>query len=108
MVFDPRQDDPPPFATYLKDGDLLLQLPTPAPYDRGGTEPDGLLPAMLAVGLVTEAGPTEQQLSTPPAEKDLRTVHMLAEHFDLNLPKETLEDASLPAVIIRTSPPSSW
>lgn len=108
LIFDPRQDDPPSFFTYLKNGELLLHLPTSSPYDRGGLQPDVLLPALLAAGLITEDGPTEQEMRASPAEVRLRTIRMLGDHFDIDVPKTLIEDAPLPAVLLRTTPPSTW
>lgn len=108
LVFDPRQDDPPSYFTYLKDGELLLQLPVGEESDRSGTEPDVLLAAMLAADVIPQRELTEEELHAPPVERRLRTAHMLVKHFSLDLPKETIEDASLPAMLIRTTPPTSW
>ncbi|MHA4819677.1 DUF6461 domain-containing protein [Streptomyces aculeolatus] len=108
LVLDPRQDAPPSSFAYLKDGELLLYQPTSSAYDRGGRQPDVLLSESLAAGLVTAGGPTHEEMYAPADGLDRRTIHMLGDRFGLHLPKEIVDEAALPAVVVRTSPPSTW
>lgn len=43
-----------------------------------------------------------------PAEEKRRVLKVIGEHFGLSLPREVIESGRLPAVVTRTSPPSSW
>ncbi|MFG2786086.1 DUF6461 domain-containing protein [Streptomyces sp. NPDC048419] len=112
LVFDPRPDDPPSFFRYLADGELQLHFELGFGYDPAGAQPDLLRPALEAAGVVPPEDALDDLLGAdeelPPAEEKRRVLEVVGEHFGLSLPRQVIESGQLPAVVTRTSPPSSW
>lgn len=112
LIFDPRPDDPPSFFTYLADGELQLHVELGFGYDPVGAQPDLLRPALEAAGVIPPEDNVDdllgedEELST--AEEKRRVLKVVGEHFGLSLPRQVIESGQLPAVVTRTSPPSSW
>ncbi len=66
--------------------------------------------ASLAAELVTEDGPADEETYAPTHGTSLRTLHLLGDHFDhfdLHVPKDLIAGTPLPAVLLRTTPPSA-
>jgi hypothetical protein len=112
LIFDPRPDDPPSFFRYLADGEVQLHFELGSGYHPAGSQPDLLRPALEAAGVIPPEGSIEdllgedQELS--PVDEKRRVLEVIGEHFGLSLPRQEIEHGQLPAVVTRTSPPSSW
>lgn len=112
LIFDPRPDDPPAFFSYHCDGEVQLHFELGAGYDPAGAQPDLLRPALGRAGVIPPQGSvddmlgSDEELSTH--EQQRRVLTVIGEYFGLSLPQRTIESERLPAVITRTSPPSSW
>lgn len=112
LIFDPRPDDPPSFFRYLADGELQLHFELGSGYDPTGAQPDLLRPALEAAGVIPPEGSIDDLLGDDeelsPLEHRRRALAVVGEHFGLSLPRQVIESGQLPAVVTRTSPPSSW
>ncbi|MFI6654092.1 DUF6461 domain-containing protein [Streptomyces sp. NPDC050523] len=112
LIFDPRPDDPPSFFTYLADGELQLHFELGFGYHPAGAQPDLLRPALEAAGVIPPEDSIDDLLGEDeelsPVEEKRRVLKVAGEHFGLSLPREMIESGQLPAVVTRTSPPSSW
>lgn len=115
LIFDPRQDDPPSFFTYLADGKLQLHLELGLVYEPVGAQPGLLRPVLEASGVIPPEDSVDDLLGEDgedeelsPVEEKCRVLKVVGEHFGLSLPREVIESGQLPAAVIRTSPPSSW
>ncbi|MFF4250268.1 DUF6461 domain-containing protein [Streptomyces sp. NPDC001663] len=112
LIFDPRPDDPPSFFTYLADGEVQLHFELGFGHDPAGAQPDLLRPALEAAGVIPPEDDiddllgADEELSS--AEEKRRVLKVVGEHFGLSLPRQVIENGQLPAVVTRTSPPSSW
>ncbi|MBM7168705.1 hypothetical protein JQK87_09845 [Streptomyces sp. G44] len=112
LIFDPRPDDPPAFFSYHANGEVQLHFELGAGYEPAGTQPDLLRrPLETAGGIppqdsVDDMLGADEELST--RERQRRALAGIGEHFELFLPRETIESGHLPVVVTRTSPPSSW
>ncbi|MGW5733005.1 MULTISPECIES: DUF6461 domain-containing protein [Streptomyces] len=112
LIFDPRPDDPPAFFRYLADGEVQLHFELGAGYDPAGAHPDLLRPTLEATGVIPRQDSvddllgSDEDMSTD--EQRRRVLAVIAEHFDLSLPRQTIESGRLPAVITRIAPPASW
>ncbi|MFE0178888.1 DUF6461 domain-containing protein [Streptomyces sp. NPDC059002] len=112
LIFDPRPDDPPSFFSYLADGELQLHFELGFGYDPSGARPDLLRPALEAAGVIPPEGSIDELLGEDeelsPLEEKRRVLTVAGEYFGLSLPRQVIESGRLPAVVTRTSPPSSW
>ncbi|MEU7576726.1 DUF6461 domain-containing protein [Streptomyces sp. NPDC041068] len=112
LIFDPRPDDPPSFFTYLAEGELQLHFELGFGYDPVGAQPDLLRPALEAAGIIPPEDSLDELLGEDeelsPLEQKRRVLKVAGEYFGLSLPRQVIENGQLPAVITRTSPPSSW
>jgi hypothetical protein len=112
LIFDPRPDDPPSFFTYLANGEVQLHFELGFGYDPAGAQPDLLRPALEAAGVIPPQGDIDDLLGRDeelsPLEETRRVLQLVGEHFGLSLPRQVIENGQLPAVVTRTSPPSSW
>ncbi|MGW0184693.1 DUF6461 domain-containing protein [Streptomyces sp. NPDC003362] len=112
LILDPRPDDPPSFFTYLADGELQLHFELGCGYDPVGPQPDLLRPALEAAGVIPPEDGIDDLLGEDeglsPLEEKRRVLKTVGEHFGLALPQQVIESGQLPAVVTRTSPPSSW
>ncbi|MFF2008556.1 DUF6461 domain-containing protein [Streptomyces sp. NPDC058195] len=114
LILDPRPDDPPSFFTYLADGELCLHFELGFGYAPAGTQPGLLRPALEAAGVIPGEERIEDQLGEDeseelsPLEEKRRVLKIAGDHFGLSLPQHVIENGRLPAVVTRTSPPSSW
>jgi hypothetical protein len=112
LIFDPRPDDPPSFFTYLADGELQLHFELGFGYDPVGAQPDLLRPALEEAGVIPPEDSIDDLLGedeeVSPLEERRRVLKVVGEHFGLSLPREVIANGQLPAVVTRTSPPSSW
>ncbi|MFJ2770493.1 DUF6461 domain-containing protein [Streptomyces sp. NPDC087300] len=112
LILDPRPDDPPSFFTYLADGQVRLHFELGFGYDPAGARPDLLRPALEAAGITPPEDTIDDLLGddeeTSPLEQKRRVLIVAGEHFGLSLPRQLIESGRLPAVVTRTSPPSSW
>ncbi|MFE7835073.1 DUF6461 domain-containing protein [Streptomyces sp. NPDC057474] len=112
LIFDPRPDDPPSFFRYLADGEVQLHFELGFGYDPAGAQPDLLRPALEAACVIPPEDSIDDLLGEDeelsPAEERRRVLEVVGEHFGLSLPRQVIESGQLPAVITRTSPPSSW
>ncbi|MGP4089978.1 DUF6461 domain-containing protein [Streptomyces sp. KR55] len=112
LIFDPRPDDPPSFFRYLADGEVQLHFELGFGYDPAGAQPDLLRPALEAAGVIPPEGSIDDLLGADeellPVEEKRRVLKVVGEHFGLSLPRQVIESGRLPAVVTRTSPPSSW
>ncbi|MGX1135631.1 hypothetical protein RKD49_007821 [Streptomyces glaucescens] len=112
LILDPRPDDPPSFFTYLADGEPQLHFELGFGYDPTGARPDLLRPALEAAGVIPPEDGIDDLLGEderlPPVEEKRRVLQIVGEHFGLSLPQQVIENGRLPAVVTRTSPPSSW
>ncbi|WP_328870964.1 DUF6461 domain-containing protein [Streptomyces sp. NBC_00287] len=112
LIFDPRPDDPPSFFRYLADGELQLHFELGFGYDPAGAQPDLLRPALEAAGVIPPEDSIDHLLGEDeelsPVEEKRRELKVVGEHFGLSLPRQVIESGQLPAVVTRTSPPSSW
>ncbi|WP_328422217.1 DUF6461 domain-containing protein [Streptomyces sp. NBC_00443] len=112
LIFDPRPDDPPSFFRYLADGEVQLHFELGFGYDPSGAQPDLLRPALEAAGVIPPEDSIDDLLGEDeelsPAEERRRVLEVVGEHFGLSLPRQVIESGQLPAVVTRTSPPSSW
>ncbi|MFF4605185.1 DUF6461 domain-containing protein [Streptomyces sp. NPDC001339] len=112
LIFDPRPDDPPSLFRYLADGELQLHFELGFGYDPAGAQPDLLRPALEAAGVIPPEDCIDDLLGEdeelPPVEAKRRVLKVTGEHFGLFLPRQVIESGRLPAVVTRTSPPSSW
>lgn len=112
LIFDPRPDDPPAFFSYHANGAVQLHFELGAGYDPAGTQPDLLRAALETAGVIPPQDSiddmlgADEELST--REQQRRVLAVIGEHFGLSLPQQTIESGRLPAVVTRTSPPSSW
>lgn len=94
LVLDPQMDNPPHLMTYSRDGrGLSLCM-----FDAYGDTEGPLRDAFTEAGLFDEE---EEDLN--PDQLLLRAV---GNHLNLSLPRNTILEGRLPAVITRTSPPS--
>ncbi|MFI9819584.1 DUF6461 domain-containing protein [Streptomyces sp. NPDC052013] len=112
LIFDPRPDDPPSLFRYLADGEVQLHFELGFGYDPAGAQPDLLRPALEAAGVIPPEGSLDDLLGADeelsPVEQKRRVLQVVGEHFGLLLPRQVIEHGQLPAVVTRTSPPSSW
>ena len=112
MILDPRPDDPPSFFTYLADGKVHLHFEPGFGYDPAGAQPDLLRPALEAADVIPPEDSTDALLGRdevmPVIEEKRRVPEVVGEHCGLSLPRRVIASGRLPAVVIRTSPPSSW
>ncbi|RVU15266.1 hypothetical protein EOT10_39595 [Streptomyces antnestii] len=112
LIFDPRPDDPPSFFRYLADGEVQLHFELGFGYDPAGSRPDLLRPALEAAGVIPPEESIDDLLGEDeelsPVEEKRRVLKVVGEHFGLSLPRQLIESEQLPAVVTRTSPPSSW
>ncbi|KNE83880.1 MULTISPECIES: DUF6461 domain-containing protein [Streptomyces] len=112
LIFDPRPDDPPSFFTYLADGEVQLHFELGSGYDPAGAQPNLLRPALEAAGAIPPEGSIDELLGADeemsPVEQKRRVLEVVGQHFGLSLPRQVIESGRLPAVVTRTSPPSSW
>ncbi|MFF3784419.1 DUF6461 domain-containing protein [Streptomyces sp. NPDC001933] len=112
LILDPRPDDPPSFFRYLVDGELRLHFELGFGYDPAGTQPDLLRPALEAAGVIPQEDRVDVLLGKDeelsPLEEKRRVLEVAGEHFGLSLPRKVIKHGRLPAVVTRTSPPSSW
>lgn len=112
LILDPRPDDPPSFFTYLADGKVQLHFELGFSYDPSGAQPDLLRPALEAARLISPEDSLDDLLGDDeelsPREQRHRVLAVAGEHFGLSLPRQLIENGELPAVVTRTSPPSSW
>jgi hypothetical protein len=112
LIFDPRPDDPPSFFTYLADGEVQLHFELGFGYDPAGAQPDLLRPALEAAGVIPPEGSIDDLLGADeellPFEQTRQVLTVVGEYFGLSLPRQVIESGPLPAVVTRTSPPSSW
>ncbi|MFK4070474.1 DUF6461 domain-containing protein [Streptomyces sp. NPDC029674] len=112
LIFDPRPDDPPSFFSYHADGEVQLHFELGAGYDPAGAQPNLLRPALEEAGAIAPQDSIDdmlgmdEELSTH--EQQRRALTVIGAHFGLSLPQEAIESGHLPAVITRTSPPSTW
>lgn len=112
LIFDPRPDDPPSFFRYLADGELQLHFELGFGYDPAGAQPDLLRPALETAGVIPPEGSIDDLLGpdeeVPTVEQKRQVLTVIGEHFGLSLPRELIVNGQLPAIVTRTSPPSSW
>jgi Family of unknown function (DUF6461) len=112
LIFDPQPDNPPSFFRYFADGELQLHFELGFGYHPAGAQPDLLRPALEAAGVIPPEDDMDDLLGADeelaPAEEKRRVLKVIGEHFGLSLPREVIESGQLPAVVPRTSPPSSW
>lgn len=112
LIFDPRPDDPPAFFSYHANGEVQLHFELGAGYDPAGAQPDLLRPAFEVAGVIPPQDSIDDMLG---ADEELsahaqqrQVLAVIGQHFRLSLPQQTIESGRLPAVVTRTSPPSSW
>lgn len=98
LVLDPQPDNPPHIMTYSKDGRGL----STCMFDAYGDTEGPLRDAFTEAGML--AGFDEEKKG--PADTDRRLLGAVGKYFDLSLPRLTILEGRLPAVITRTSPPS--
>lgn len=112
LILDPPSADPACHVRYLADGEVQLHFACGPDYAPVGTRPDLLRPALEAAGFLTphpaSGGPAGPGADLSAAERTRRALTAVGEHFQLSLPRQAIEHDRLPAVITRTSPPSSW
>ncbi|PAZ15949.1 hypothetical protein CLM62_10730 [Streptomyces sp. SA15] len=112
LIFDPRPDDPPSFFRYLADSEVQLHFELGFGYYPAGAQPDLLRPALEAAGVIPPEDSIDDLLGEdeelPPVEEKRRVLKVVGEYFGLSLPRQVIENGQLPAVVTRTSPPSSW
>ncbi|MGY1577218.1 hypothetical protein [Streptomyces sp. MN13] len=99
-------------VTYLADGELQLHFELGFGYDPAGAQPGLLRPALEAAGVIPPEDGIDDLLGEDerlsPVEEKRRVLKIVGEHFGLALPQQVIESGRLPAVVTRTSPPSSW
>ncbi|MFJ9179276.1 DUF6461 domain-containing protein [Streptomyces sp. NPDC102360] len=112
LIFDPRPDDPPAFFRYLADGEVQLHFELGSGYDPAGVQSELLRPALEEAGVIAPEGSMDDLLGfdeeLPTDEEQRRVLNVIGDHFGLSLPRQAIGDGRLPAVVTRTSPPSTW
>lgn len=95
-------DHPPAQFNYLRDGRTVCGFGIGEEAHRWGQDPDHLLPALVAGGVLTPDGTSHQAAPAGSAMSGNRlTLTMLEHHFGLCLPKASVMRAPLPAYTVR-------
>ncbi|MEU1538426.1 DUF6461 domain-containing protein [Actinacidiphila glaucinigra] len=93
---------PPDRFAYLRDGRLVCAFGMREEADRYGDDPDHLVPVLVAGGVLTPDGKSYPARTPGMARDDSRrTLRVLAQHFGICMPRESMMEASLPAYVIR-------
>jgi hypothetical protein len=95
-------DHPPAQFNYLRDGRTVCGFGIGEEAHRWGQDPDHLLPALVAGGVLTPDGTSHQAAPPDSALSGSRlTLTVLEHHFGLCLPKSSVMRAPLPAYTVR-------
>lgn len=97
----PMTDHPPAQFDYLRDGRTVCGFGIGEEAHRWGQEPDHLLPALVAGGVLTSDGTSHQAARPGSAMVGNRlTLTVLEHHFGLCLPESSVMRAPLPAYTV--------
>ncbi|WP_153537828.1 DUF6461 domain-containing protein [Streptomyces sp. RB17] len=96
-------DHPPAQFDYLRDGRTVCGFGIGEEAHRWGQDPDHLLPALVAGGVLTPDGTSHQAAARPGSAMsgNRLTLTVLEHHFGLCLPQSSVMRAPLPAYTVR-------
>ncbi|WP_432069548.1 hypothetical protein [Streptomyces sp. AA1529] len=96
LVLDPQPDNPPHIMTYAKDGRGV----SACMFDAYGDTQGPLRNAFIESGMLADLDEEKEG----PTGTNRRLLRAVGEYFNLSLPRRTILEGRLPAVITRTSP----
>jgi hypothetical protein len=100
--YEPMWWHPPAQFNYYRDGRSVCGFGIGEEMHRWGQEPDHLLPALVAGGVLASHGETSSAAEDGSAMVgDRRTLSVLEHHFGLCLPRNSMMRAQLPAYTVR-------
>jgi hypothetical protein len=98
---DPSPDHPPAMFSYARDGEGVCVFGIGEEVWRWGTQPDLLLPELIAAGVLYPDGEYARSEDEPYRDRDRHTLSLIEARFGLSLPRDEVEEQRLPAFIIR-------
>ncbi|MFD7907534.1 DUF6461 domain-containing protein [Kitasatospora sp. NPDC059747] len=101
----PMAEHPPALLDYARDGAVLCGFGLAEERWRWGSQPDLLLPVLVAAGVLHPDGITRATLPGEPLPAvHRRTLGAVERHFGLSLPPAVLAAARLPVYAVRGTP----
>ncbi|MFF9432131.1 DUF6461 domain-containing protein [Streptomyces sp. NPDC014746] len=97
---DPCADHPPSMFHYANDGHLVCGFGIGEEVWRWGTQPDLLLPELIAASILDGDGEYIRPDDEPFYERDRCTLALIETRFGLSLPHDVLAEEPLPAFVI--------